>query len=66
MNKSDIASMVVDEQLNRLVEQERERLKFLPLPEFEQECPFFDNVQMLEAFLRMTVMTKISTMARLN
>ena len=67
MNKNvDVANIVVNEQFNRLLEQERKRCELLPMPEFEQECPFISKDQMCEIALRIAVVMKISVMAGLN
>jgi len=71
MNKNaDIANLVVNEQLNRMLEQERKRLELLPMPELElelgQELPSFIKDAMLETALYTGVMMKISILARLN
>ena len=67
MNKNaDIANLVVNEQLNRMLEQERKRLELLPMPELELELPSFIKDAMLETALYTGVMMKISILARLN
>lgn len=63
---SDIASMVVSEQLNRMLEQERKTLVLPPLHDPEQVCPFVDKDQLSEIVLRMAVAMKISMTARFN
>lgn len=66
MNSGDIANIVVNEQLNRMLEHERRRCELLPMPDFEQVCPFIDKDQMFEMALHLAVMTKISMTAWLN
>lgn len=65
-NSGDIANIVVNEQLNRMLEQERKRLVLFPPPEFGQECPFSNKDQLFEEALHIAVMMKISILAKLN
>jgi len=72
----DIASAVVSEQLNRLLERERKDFTPPPMSDLEQLYPFLDKDQaskivshissMSEVVLHMIVMMKISVTARLN
>lgn len=66
MNSNDIASAVVDEQLNRMFDEERKRLVLIPMPNYEQICSFINKDQMFEIALRAVVAMRISAMARLN
>lgn len=67
MNKgSDVASIVVNEQLSRMLEQEKKRLELLPILEPAQELPPPIKDQMAEILLRMVVVARISITARLN
>lgn len=64
MNKNkDVADMVVREQLNRMLKQERVSSVFFFTPELES-CHSKD--QMLDLSLRVALMVKISILARFN
>jgi len=64
--KTATASVVITEQVNRMVEQERNNAMFLnSLDLFEWLTPE-EKKQIYNTVLRMLVMIRISTIARLN
>lgn len=66
VDHNDIAGAVVDKQLNKIYDEERKRLVLIPMPNYEQICPFIDKDQMFEIALRAVVTMRILAMARLN
>ena len=65
-NDIDIADAVINEQLNTMLEQERQQATIFFQPGFEQMCPFFTKEQIMEYALRAVVMLRISIAARWN
>lgn len=66
MNKDEVANVVVNEQLNRMLEQERKNCEVTPMPEVEHMYPSYIIDHAQEAILYMIVNMKISLISRLN
>ena len=66
MNGSDTAETVVNEQINRMVEQEKARFKLTLTDGLGCLPPSYTKDEILDLPLRMAVLTKISMTAGMN